>query len=161
MLKAAAALIDDKIELTIYDGMGQLPHFNPDNESRNDAVKYFKDEIAKSDGVLICTPEYAFGVPGVLKNALDWTVHTGDLNEKPVAVISCSPLHDGAKRSMASLLLTLQALGTRTPNHWSICVGDIYKKLSNTGEIFHPETKAEIVNMLSDFLTAIDKNKFE
>lgn len=159
MLKAAAFLVTESAELTIYEGLDQLPHFNPDNERGNDAVRTLKLAIANSHGVLICTPEYAFGVPGSLKNALDWTVHTGDLNEKPVAVISCSPLADGAKRSMASLLLTMQALGTKTQSNWTMCVGDVYKKLDASTKISDPETETQIKELLTDFVLYIQKHK--
>ena len=98
-------------------GSGPCAHFSPDldGEDAPTPVVHLRTLLGGSDGVLICTPEYAFGMPGSLKNALDWTVSSGDLNEKPVAAISASPLHSGGDKAHASLLLTLTAWGRMLP----------------------------------------------
>jgi NAD(P)H-dependent FMN reductase len=58
------------VSMTIYDGLGALPHFNPDLEGMEpSSVLEFRRQLKASDGVLICSPEYAHGVPGTLKNA--------------------------------------------------------------------------------------------
>src|SRR6187401_2826977 len=67
-----------------YTDMASIPAFDG-REEDPDPVKKFKTMIKEADGVFICTPEYAFGVPGALKNALDWTVGTGEFVDKPVA----------------------------------------------------------------------------
>src|SRR6266436_2511866 len=84
LLKAAAALAPGDVTLHIYDGLGDLPHFNPDldKDPPHAAVDEFRFHLRKSAGVIISTPEYAHGVPGVLKNALDWLVASGELYEK-------------------------------------------------------------------------------
>jgi len=81
------------VKLTIYDGLGNLPHFNPeiDTEFPPPPVSDFRSQLNNSAGVIISTPEYAHGIPGVLKNALDWLVASGELYEKPVALFSASP----------------------------------------------------------------------
>ncbi len=68
---------------TIYDSLAQIPPFDPglDNEYPPDAVMELRGFINHADAVIICTPEYAFGVPGQLKNALDWTVSSGSLSK--------------------------------------------------------------------------------
>ncbi|MBL0745273.1 NADPH-dependent FMN reductase [Chryseolinea lacunae] len=90
----------------IYDGLGTLPHFD-DSEVAPETVQHFRTKIREADAVLICTPEYAFGVPGSLKNALDWTVSTADFMDKPVGLITAST---GGDKAHASLLLTLSAI---------------------------------------------------
>lgn len=81
-----------EVEYSIYNGIGQLPHFNPeiDNIPARAEVDRFRKELKSADGIVICTPEYAFGVPGSLKNALDWTVSSGELVNKPLALITAS-----------------------------------------------------------------------
>jgi len=113
LVRAIAAMAPTGMDVTLYDGLGDLPHFSPDldDEKSPAAVIQLRALLRAADGVLICTPEYAFGVPGSLKNALDWTVSSGDLNEKPVAAISASPLYSGGDKAHASLLLTLTARG--------------------------------------------------
>ena len=144
LLKAIAALYKDEIEFELFTGLDEFPYFNPDNEAGNESVKRFKEAIAQAEGVIICTPEYAFGVPGVLKNALDWTVHTGDFNDKPTIAITCSPLYEGGNRCMAALLATLGALGAKMNETSNLCIGDIYKKLDAFGEITDLATKEKI-----------------
>ena len=93
LLKTGATLMPAHVKLTIYDGLGNLPHFNPDidNDFQPPAVSDFRSQLNNSAGVIISTPEYAHGIPGVLKNALDWLVASGELYEKPVALFSASP----------------------------------------------------------------------
>jgi len=81
LLKAAAALVPEQVKLIIYDGLGGLPPFNPDQDTEipHVAVARFRCQLRESSGVIISTPEYAHGLPGVLKNALDWLVASGEL----------------------------------------------------------------------------------
>jgi NAD(P)H-dependent FMN reductase len=66
LLKAAALLAPEDMEITLYEGIGQLPHFNPDLECP-ESVKAFQNQIKTADGLIISSPEYAHGVPGTLK----------------------------------------------------------------------------------------------
>src|SRR6266496_3093591 len=92
LLEAAARLAPPGVEITLYDGLAELPHFNPDLEGSEPAtVVNFRARIKGSDGVLISSPEYAHGVPGALKNALDWIVGSLEFPGKPVALINISP----------------------------------------------------------------------
>src|SRR6478752_4823175 len=89
VLKQAASLLPANTVFQLYDGLGQLPHFDDSFEIPAEVIQ-FRQLIFEADGVLICTPEYAFGVPGSLKNALDWTVGTMEMNSKPTALITAS-----------------------------------------------------------------------
>ena len=93
LLRAVALLaVDDVVE--IYEGLGALPHFNPDldrdGERSPAEVSDLRERIANADAVLICSPEYAHGVPGSLKNALDWLVSSPVIIGKPVALLNPS-----------------------------------------------------------------------
>ena len=75
LLRAAALVAPEGVEIILYRGLGDLPHFNPDLEAAEPpSVTEFREQVRISDGLLISSPEYAHGVPGVLKNALDWLV---------------------------------------------------------------------------------------
>ena len=104
-----AGLAADKLDIDIYDGIRDLPQFNPDLDDENppNSVVEFRQRVRDCDGVLISTPEYIFGVPGALKNALDWTVSTADFREKPVALIVAST---SGEKAYESLLFTLQTI---------------------------------------------------
>lgn len=80
--------------------------------------------------MLIGTPEYAYGMPGVLKNALDWLVLSGELVNKPVATISASPSEFGGSKARAWLILTLTALAANIVEGGSLTIPFIGKKLN-------------------------------
>ena len=88
LVRAMAATDPEQVE--IWDGLGQLPHFTPDDDG-GAPVASLRAAVARADGLLVATPEYAGGMPGVLKNALDWLVGTGELYGKQVAVVSAAP----------------------------------------------------------------------
>jgi chromate reductase len=108
-------------EVEIYDGLAKLPHFNPDDDIEGStpppAVAELRRMLAAADGILISSPEYAHGVPGSLKNALDWLVSEGALVDKPVAVINASPV--GGEFARDSLVETLRTMNWRVTGTWS------------------------------------------
>ena len=84
VLRAATALAPPDVQIVLYSGIGELPHFNPDLEGRElSPVLDFRARIQAADGVLIACPEYAHGVPGAMKNALDWVVGSSEFLGKP------------------------------------------------------------------------------
>lgn len=115
------------VEFIVYDGLAKLPHFN-DSAYPPASVLDWRRQLAEAHAVLICTPEYAFGVPGSLKNALDWTVSSGDFIDKHVAVITASTVGDKAH---ASLLLTLSALSAKLSEETSLLISFIRSKIKD------------------------------
>jgi chromate reductase len=105
LLQAAAALAPPSLRISLYPAWAELPAFNPDAESAEPAtVLAFRTALREADAVLIASPEYAHGVPGAFKNALDWVVGSGELINKPVAALNAS---GRAEHAQASLLDTL------------------------------------------------------
>jgi len=109
------------IDVQIYAGLASLPHFNPDDDAQGatppPAVAELRKLLAEADGILISSPEYAHGVPGSLKNALDWLVSDGALVDKPVALINASPV--GGELARESLVETLTTMNWRVTGTWS------------------------------------------
>ena len=101
------------VSLALYEGLGALPWFNPDLDGEGDSppaeVGDLRACIGEADGVLICTPEYAHGVPGVLKNALDWLVSSAEFPGKPIALIDISPRSTYVQESLSETLRTMSA----------------------------------------------------
>jgi len=147
ILKAFRSLLPEGANLIIFAGMDEMPHFSP-GLAENPGVQKFKEAIREADAVIICTPEYAFGIPGTLKNALDWTVATGEFNEKPVCAISGSPLNSGGEHALHSLLLTLTALGTKRNQFSFASIANIKSKI--TGQEL---SDTETIQLLRDQLT--------
>lgn len=113
LLRAAAGVAPPGTELVPYDGLGGLPHFSPDLdvEPVPPPVAALRAQIAAADALAISSPEYAHGIPGSLKNALDWLVSAGEPIGKPVLVVSASP--SGAGHAHAQLLEVLRTMSMR------------------------------------------------
>ncbi len=154
LLKAAAELAPGDVTLHIYDGLGDLPHFNPDldKDPPHAAVDEFRFHLRKSAGVIISTHEYARGVPGVLKNALDWLVATGELYEKPVALFSASPR---ANYAQASIMETLTVMTARVVPEACIVVPLLGKDLDEKGVMSDPDFARTLRSALIAFADAI------
>jgi hypothetical protein len=92
LIKAIMGLYLHRLDIDVFQHLADLPHFNPDLDTDNPppAVSSFRKHLNDADGILICTPEYAMGVPGTLKNAIDWTVSSMEFAHKPVALITAS-----------------------------------------------------------------------
>ena len=111
VLRAAARLAPDGVEIVLFDGLAGLPFFNPDldGDTVPDAVAAFRGWVGAADGLLISSPEYARGVAGVLKNALDWLVASFEFPNKPVALINTSPRATHAQEALTLTLETMSA----------------------------------------------------
>jgi chromate reductase len=116
LLRAAAKMLPPGAELEIYDGLRELPPYDPDldTEPADLSVARLREAIANADGVVIATPEYNGSIPGVLKNALDWASRPfpdSVLRGKPVAVIGASTGLFGAVWAQAEVRKVLGVIG--------------------------------------------------
>ncbi|BAU13992.1 NADPH-dependent FMN reductase [Leptolyngbya sp. NIES-3755] len=105
-IQAAIALSPETVEMQLYSGLGTLPHFNPDLEEPF-AVTDLRAQVKWADGLLISSPEYAHGVPGALKNALDWLVSGEEFAGKPIALLNTSPRATHAQASLIEIVTTM------------------------------------------------------
>jgi chromate reductase len=111
LLRATAKLAPAGIEVESFQGLGELPLFNPDLEAQPPApVTTFFGAIAAADALLIASPEYAHGVSGTIKNALDWLVGFEPFAGKFVAVLNASPRAYHADLALRETLQTMAAV---------------------------------------------------
>jgi len=108
LLRAAVELAPAEMEIQIYTRLGDIPPYNDDVFQKGDpeAVADLKSFIGGADALLIATPEYNYGVPGLLKNAIDWASRPAGksvLNRKPAAIMGCSPGLGGTIRAQHAL----------------------------------------------------------
>ena len=110
-LLGAARLLAPGLDITPYDGLAGLPAFNPDlgDAGAPGAVLEWRARLHRARGVLFSAPEYAHGLPGVLKNALDWVVGSGELVGKPVAILHASPRATFALAQLSETLRVMSA----------------------------------------------------
>jgi NAD(P)H-dependent FMN reductase len=101
------------VDVVLYEGLADLPAFNPDLDQPGAAlplpVSDLRAHVSASDALLICTPEYAHGIPGSLKNLLDWLVGSVELPGKPVTVVAASARSVHAQAQLAEVLRTMSA----------------------------------------------------
>jgi NAD(P)H-dependent FMN reductase len=110
LCRAASRLAPPGLHVTVYRDLGSLPLFNPDLEvSPPLSVARFRAEIGGAAALLIASPEYAHGISGVMKNALDWLVSYEGFVGRPVAVINSSPRARHAHESLLEVLKTMSA----------------------------------------------------
>ena len=94
----------DGFSIEIYPGVDTLPHFNEDLDKDPPAsVIEFRNALSGCDGVILCSPEYVFSLPGSFKNALDWLVSTTVLFQKPLAMIVAAASGEEAFRSLRKI----------------------------------------------------------
>jgi chromate reductase len=112
LLETAASVAPEEIEVVLYTGLGELPHFDPDVDPDDapSAVRALREAIAASDAVLIAAPEYGHSLPGVLKNAIDWLIGSGELERKVVAITASVPSAERGRQGLAALRQTLGAV---------------------------------------------------
>jgi chromate reductase, NAD(P)H dehydrogenase (quinone) len=110
LLRAAELLCPEGVRVAHYEGIGDLPHFNPDLlEDPPEAVIALRAIIGQADGLLISCPEYARGIPGAFKNMLDWLVSSEEFPGKPVALFNASPRASHAQAALRLVLETMSA----------------------------------------------------
>lgn len=150
ILKAIGTLCTDEVDFQIFDGIDKLPHFNPDldNDQLPATVGVFRDQISKADGVLFCTPEYVFSMPGSLKNAIEWTVSTTLFSSKPVAIIVASASGEKAYESLILVMTTIEAtIGSQS----TLLIKGAKGKVNKNGSV-HEEVLSQLKVVLNDLI---------
>ena len=110
LLRAAALVAPPSMEITVWEKLGSLPHFNTDLEGDLPVeVLEFRQQVAISSAIIFSTPEYAHGLPGVLKNALDWLVGGSEFIGKPVMLLNASARGTFAQDSLIEIVTTMSA----------------------------------------------------
>jgi chromate reductase len=114
VLRACGLLAPPSVEVTFFDGLASLPHFNPDLDAEGAvlpaSVEEFRRQVGEVDALLISSPEYAHGVPGSLKNALDWLVSASEMVSKPIGLLNISPRSTYAYASLRETLAIMSTL---------------------------------------------------
>jgi chromate reductase, NAD(P)H dehydrogenase (quinone) len=156
LLRAARALAPPGMEIVAYDGLGDLPHFNPDLDGEGQpappAVARLRSLISDSEGLVISSPEYAHGVPGSLKNALDWLVSYPDFAGKPVLLLNASAA--GGEWAQRSLVETLTTMSARVAS-CSLRAPFLRRKLDARGTLSDRDAERVLAATLASFAVAI------
>jgi chromate reductase, NAD(P)H dehydrogenase (quinone) len=153
-LQAAKILAAPAIDITLYSGLANLPHFNPDLDCEPFPYEVIslRQQIQSSDGMIISIPEYAHGVPGSFKNALDWLVSSIEFPGKPVTLINTNPRANIAMNSLREILVTMSAQIIEPANLTLNLAG---RSLDAAGIIADDELSASLSRAIALFAAAI------
>ena len=163
LLRAAAELVPEGSSLTVATPEG-IPLYNADLEREAgmpEAVERLKAQIIAADALLLATPEYNNGIPGVLKNAIDWLSRPpSDMARvfagRPVAVIGASPGGLGTVLAQAAWLPVLRTLGTRPWFGGRLMVSRAGSAFDEAGNLTSPEIRTQLQAFLAGFVADIE-----
>jgi chromate reductase len=153
LLHAVASMIGDRGIVRFSTALHALPPFNPDLEAHappREALDWGA-ELAAADAVIFATPEYAFGIPGALKNALDWVVGSGEFVHKRVVLIGASPLGTGANYALEALERTIRVMTADVVGTLSIPF--VRTKIDANGVITDDELRASLEDLATRLVT--------
>ncbi len=155
LIKAIADLSAESLDITVFDGIANLPQFNPDNDGESIAseVADFRQQLNNAEGILICTPEYAHGVPGTLKNAIDWTISSSEFPHKPTMLITAST--DGSYGHKA-LMETLKAIEAKNVDNLQMVILFAKTKISIDKKITDKKTFADVKALIATFIETLN-----
>jgi chromate reductase len=160
LLRAVSLVAPASVQLALFSGLGALPYFNPDLDGPGvrpaPRIVDFRRRVCRADALLICSPEYAHGVPGALKNAIDWLVSSSDAVDKPVGLLNASPRSTHAQASLAETLRTMSL--TVVPAA-SIAVPVSGRGLSAGAMTEDPEVVTALRGVLDALVRAADANR--
>jgi len=144
-------LMKDRFDLNLFEGVSELPHFNPDldTDSPPGVIVSFRKQLEEADGLLICTPEYVFSLPGSLKNAIEWCVSTTILSGKSSWLITASASGEKAHEELKLIMKTVEAKFTEET---TLLIKGIKGKFDKQGNL----TDTETIDKLNRFITAFN-----
>ena len=149
-------LTQDNFNLTIFNSLSSLPHFNPElsiNKTPQEILD-FRELILKADGIIICTPEYIFSIPSGLKNAIEWCVATTIFSNKPVGLITASA---SGQKGHEELQLIMKTIEARFKEQTTLLIQGIKGKFDSNGNLTDPVTIQKLNYFLSEFEKLLDK----
>jgi chromate reductase, NAD(P)H dehydrogenase (quinone) len=158
LLQEIGHLVDSTVSFTLFTGLEALPPFNPDKESNlSAATSAWLSLVRNADALIVATPEYAHGIPGVLKNALDWLVGADALIDKPFCLYRSCP------RSIFAPAALLEVLHTMSGKH--VVEGDVMIDLRRDYEradsiLAEAENTEKIVNSISYLHRLVSEHRY-
>ena len=157
ILKAIREICATKVEIILSIGIDELPHFNPDLDTDTPPrpVISFRNQIQEADGVLICTPEYVYSLPGSFKNAIEWTVSTILFTNKPTALITAA---SSGQKAHEALTLLMATIGAKIATETSLLIQAPKIKINSEGVITDKNTLHHIQQLMDAFIGSVSGN---
>jgi chromate reductase, NAD(P)H dehydrogenase (quinone) len=147
IVEKIASLKENEFNLTIFNDLKSLPHFDPELSKDNPPkiIVEFRNAIEKSDGIIICTPEYVFSIPSGLKNAIEWSISTTIFSNKPCGLITASANGQKGHEELQLIMTTAMAKFT---NNTTLLIQGVKGRFDEKGNL----TDIEILKRLDFFI---------
>ena len=160
ILRSLAERLGAKASMTVFP-LNDVPVYNGDLEGEHlpDAVRALKAAITEADGLILCAPEYNHGIPGMLKNALDWAsrpVFVSPLRDKPVLLMTSSPGYVGGARAHAQMHETLASTLSRVVLRPQVVIAGVTQKIVD-GKLADTATIDFCLQAIDDLLAEISR----
>ncbi|TMA35430.1 MAG: NAD(P)H-dependent oxidoreductase [Deltaproteobacteria bacterium] len=153
LLRAAVRLAPEELQILVFDRLREIPPYNADVEAEGDPepVAALKAAIRAADALLVVTPEYNYGVPGVLKNAIDWASRPPGhsvLDGKPAALMGATPGRTGTARAQLALRQSFVFTGTPVLPGPEVLVAEAHQKFGEDGTLRDEATQKHVRELL-------------
>ena len=163
LMEAAVELAPEGLEIDVWDRLGELPHYDQDQDgdAAPEVVRELKRTVAEAAGVLIAVPEYNWGVPGVLKNALDWASRPGGRSPfagKPVAIIGASTSISGTMRGQLQLRQNLASTSSVVLGPPEVVIARAADKFDAERRLTDDATRQILADLLKRFAALIERH---
>ena len=155
LVEKMASLTSQEFNLTIYNDLKTLPHFDPELSANNPPKQIieFRKSMEQADGVIICTPEYVFSIPSGLKNAIEWCISTTIFSDKPIGLITASASGQKGHEELQFIMKTAMAKFT---DETCLLIQGIKGKLDEQGNLTDSETKKKVEEFIDAFIKLIN-----
>jgi NAD(P)H-dependent FMN reductase len=143
-------LASEDLHVTIFDDLKNLPHFDPELSIGNtpNPVLDFREAVQHADGIIICTPEYIFSIPGGLKNAIEWCVSTTVFSDKPIGLITASASGQKGHEELQLIMKTVMTVFTADT---TLLIQGIKGKINEQGKITDDKTLGEFMKFIEAY----------
>lgn len=151
-------LTASKLELFIYNDLKSLPHFDPKLSADNPPpiIEEFRTMIEKSDGIIICTPEYVLSIPSGLKNAIEWCIATTVFMDKPSGLITASGSGQVGHEELRLIMKTAMAKFT---DDTAVLIQGIKGKFDEQGDLVDIETQKRLKDFTDAFIELVNQQE--
>lgn len=150
IVETIRSLTASEFDLTIFDQLKTLPHFDPEL-SINDTpavVGSFRNMIAQADGIIVCTPEYVFSIPAGLKNAIEWCISTTVFSDKPTGLITASASGEKGHEQLQLIMRTAMA---KFNEQTTLLIRGIKGKFDEQGKLNNEKTMEQLTDFIAGF----------
>jgi chromate reductase, NAD(P)H dehydrogenase (quinone) len=154
IVEKISSLTTETFNLTIFNDLKSLPHFDPELSANNPPrqIIEFRNNIEKADGIIICTPEYIFSIPSGLKNAIEWCISTTVFSGKPSGLITASA---SGQKGHEELQLILKTAMAKFESETTLLIQGVKGKFDAEYNLIDPKTTEELKEFIKEFLKLV------